>query len=588
MWLYSLLHLSGFDLPMEELVNFRQLHSMTPGHPEYRETPGVETTTGPLGQGFGTAVGQALGLKILGKRFNTSEHTLFDSKVFVLTGDGCMMEGVSSETASLAGHLGLDNLICIYDANDICLDGPLSESCSEDTGLRFEAYGWDVIRVDGHNLDEIHQSLASLREEQKRPCLIIAQTTIGKGAPNKAGTHKVHGSPLGPEEVAATKEALGLPVEDFYVPQPVRNYFSQKQAQWVEMEAKWSRRFDSWAAANPDLAKDFQDMLDGKLPENLEEVLKAKEFKPVLASRVSSNECLQVLGDLLPQLYGGSADLSCSDMTMMKQHEVVAPGVFQGRNIKYGVREFGMAAMANGLCQTQMIRPYIGTFLTFSDYMRNAIRLAALQELPVIYQFTHDSIFLGEDGPTHQSVEQVASLRAIPNLHVIRPADNHEMKMAWIAALKYSGPTALCLSRQGLPELPGTDVSYEDGVGRGAYIVRKEKGTPDYTFFATGSELALACDVAMELDKRGKNVRVVSMPCWELFEAQDREYRQSIVGGDLGVRVCIEAGVDMGWHRYIGIDGIAITQNAFGLSAPAGALAQHFGFTLEAILERIL
>ncbi len=588
MWLYSCLHLSGFDLSMEEIKRFRQLHSKTPGHPESRETVGVESTTGPLGQGVGNAVGQALALKLLAEKFNTPAHKIIDCKVFFLMGDGCVMEGVSSEASSFAGHLRIDNLIGIYDSNKISLDGPLSESCSEDTKKRYEAYGWEVFEVDGHDLDAVQNVIQQARTNQDRPRLIIAHTIIGKGSPNKAGTHKVHGSPLGPEEVKATKAALGIPEEQFFVFPAVYEFFKKKRIQDAANEEEWRKTFDAWGKGNPEKLREFEKMARREIPNDLEQKLQALEIKGPVAGRKASQDVINVLADLLPQLYGGSADLSGSDLTMMKKYPIVAPGVFSGRNIKFGVREFGMATMATGMAETDMILPVIGTFLTFSDYMRNAIRLCSLMKEQVIYQFTHDSIFLGEDGPTHQAVEHYATLRAIPNLHVIRPGDDYEVKMAWIAALRYRGPTALLLTRQNLPSLKETHVPYDQGVGRGAYILKKEKGKPDYMLVATGSELHLAVDVAEELEKLGKNVRVVSMPCWELFELQDDNYKNQIFGGDLGKRVSIEAGVYQGWHKYIGREGIPICMHTFGLSAPYKDLAREFGFTREAILERIL
>lgn len=589
MWLYSCLHLSGFKVSLADIKQFRQLHSITPGHPESRDTEGVETTSGPLGQGLGNAVGQALGLKVLAEKFNTERIKLFDSKVYCLMGDGCVMEGITSEVSSLAGHLKLDNLIVIYDSNKVSLDGPLDESCSENTKERYKAYGWEVFEVDGHDLEALHQVFSKAKEGQKRPCLIIAHTIIGRGSPNKAGTSKVHGSPLGEAELIATKEALGLPLEPFYVPQKVYDFFDARAKKDRLAEEEWNRKLDEWAKENPDFFKEFEDMRQHKLPSDLEARLKAVCIDSPMATRTASQTVLQELGKILPQLIGGSADLSGSDMTMMKEFGVIKPGIFTGRNIKFGVREFGMAAMATGMAQTEMFTPYIGTFLTFSDYMRNAIRLAALMRTHVIYQFTHDSIFLGEDGPTHQPIEHFAALRAIPYLHFIRPADNHEIKMAWLAALRYEGPTALSLSRQNLPALEETKVSYTEGVGRGAYIIKKEKSDQvDYMLVATGSEVALALDVAKELERLGKNVRVISMPCWELFEKQPVDYKSSVFGGSLGIRVSIEAGVDQGWHKYIGMDGIAICMESFGHSAPASALAEEFGFTVPAILERIL
>lgn len=588
MWLYSCLYLSGFNLSLEEIKRFRQLHSKTPGHPEYGLTDGVEATTGPLGQGVGNAVGMALGMKILAAKFNKDEYPLFNNKIYCVAGDGCMMEGVSSEASSLAGHLKLNNLVLIYDFNLVCLDGPTSESFSEDTKMRYRAYGWDVYDIDGYDFDQMDAVFSGIRKKQEKPVLVVLRTVIGKGSPHKAGTSKVHGSPLGPEEVAATKEALGLPKEEFYVPQSALTFFEQKWPKEEALEAEWNDLFSRWSKAYPDLAKEFEKMKSYFMPSDLEETLKKIEIKSPIAGRAASQIVLQTLGKILPQLIGGSADLSVSDLTMMKDYPIIAPGNYSGRNIKYGVREFAMGTMANGLFLTGMFQPFSGTFLTFSDYMRNSIRLAALSPYHVIYQFTHDSIFLGEDGPTHQPIEHLAALRAMPNLHVIRPADSNEVKMAWIAALRYKGPTAIALSRQSLPELQSARVPYDQGVGRGAYIVKKEEGKPDLTLFSTGSELSLALEAAESLEKLGKRVRVVSMPCWALFEKQDAEYKDSIVGGDLGVRVAIEAAVDFGWHKYIGRDGVAICMEGYGHSAPAADLAQEFGYTIDAIVERLL
>ena len=588
MLLYSCLHLAGFNLSMDELKRFRQIHSLTPGHPEYGMTEGVESTTGPLGQGVANAVGQALGLKLLGAKFNSEEYPLFNAKVYCLAGDGCMMEGVSSEASSFAGHLNLDNLVLIYDANQISLDGPLSDSMSENVKMRYLAYGWDVYDLDGYDLEAMDEIFTKLSQQQKRPTLIVMRTLIGKGSPNKEGTHKAHGAPLGAEEVELTKRILGLSQEDFFVPHSVYDFFEKKRVKEAQLEQKWKDLLRQWAEAKPDLYAEFMHMVEKRLPENLEAQLFQLEIKNPLATRSSSNAVLNTLGDLLPQLYGGSADLSSSDMTMMKKLAIVTNDNFSGRNIKYGVREFAMGACATGLAQTDMITPYIGTFLTFSDYMRNAIRLAALSKVQVIYQFTHDSVFLGEDGPTHQSVEHLAALRAIPKLHLIRPADSWEVKMAWIAALRYRGPTALVLSRQNLPELVGTRLPYEQGMAKGAYIVKKEATPPQFTLIATGSEVSLALDVAVALEKRGKAVRVISMPCWQLFEAQSDEYKQCIVGGNLGKRVSIEAGVSFGWSKWIGPEGIAICIDSFGESAPASDLATEFGFTVDAILARLL
>jgi transketolase len=588
MLLYSCLYLTGYDLSLEDIKQFRQLHSKTPGHPESFETPGVETTTGPLGQGVGNAVGMALGMKLLAAKFNTEKHKIIDNKVYVLMGDGCVMEGISSEASSLAGHLKLDNLIALYDANHVSLDGPLSDSCSENTKMRYQSYGWEVFEVDGNDLEAVHAVFPKLIHDQHCPRLLIMHTLIGKGSPHKAGTSKVHGSPLGVEEVKATKIALGAPEEPFFVPQTVLDFFKQKLPKDAALQNEWKKLFEEWGRANPALLKEFEAMSRSQLPNNLEELLNQLQISSPIAGRKASQDVLNVLAEQLPQLYGGSADLSCSDLTMLKKYPVVVPGAFKGRNIKFGVREFCMATMATGLAQTGLITPFIGTFLTFSDYMRNAIRLASLMKEHVVYQFTHDSIFLGEDGPTHQPIEQLAALRAMPNLHVIRPGDAYEVKMAWIAALNYKGPTALALSRQNLPEISLTKVPYAEGVGRGAYILKKETRTPDYTLLATGSELHLALDVSEALEKLGKQVRVISMPCWEIFEKQSPEYKESVLGGNLGRRVSIEAGVDQGWHKYIGREGIAICMEGYGASAPARDLAEAFGFTVESILERIL
>jgi transketolase len=588
MWLYSCLHLSGFPLSLEEIKRFRQQGSITPGHPEYHMTEGVEATTGPLGQGVANAVGMALGFKLLAAKFNKDGFPLFNNKIYTVAGDGCIMEGVSSEASSLAGHLKLNNLVLIYDSNRICLDGHLSECCSEDTAARYKAYGWDVIECDGYDFDAMDQAFTGLLHKQDKPTLIVLHTIIGKGSPHKADSSKAHGSPLGVEEVALTKEALGLSKEDFYAPQSVYQYFEQRLEKDAALEADWNQLYKKWASTYPDLAVEFEKMKTQQLPTDLEDVISKIEIKSPIAGRSASQVVLQTVGKMLPQIIGGSADLSCSDLTMMKDFPIITADHFTGRNIKFGVREFAMSAAINGLYTTGMFIPYCGTFMTFSDYMRNAIRLAALSHYHVIYQFTHDSIFLGEDGPTHQPIEHLASLRAMPNLHVIRPADANEVKMAWIAALKYHGPTALILSRQNLPELPHTKVSYCEGMGRGAYIVSQTKGKPDFTIFSTGSEVHLSLDVAQRLEKTGKKVRVISMPCWALFEEQPNDYKDSVLGGDIGIRVAIEAGVEFGWHKYIGHAGIAICMKSFGHSAPAEDLAIEFGFTGDAIVERLI
>lgn len=588
MWLYSFLHLSGYKVSLDDLKHFRQLHSITPGHPEYHLTEGVEATTGPLGQGIGNAVGMALGLKILGQKFNTKEFPLFTGKVYCVAGDGCFMEGISSEASSFAGHLKLDNLVLVYDSNNICLDGPISECLSEDTKARYRGYGFDVYEVDAYDFDSLNKVFSEIKSHQERPVLVVAHTIIGRGSPNKAGTHHAHGSPLGEEEIKLAKKELGLPEEPFFVPQAVRSFFSERAEKGAELEKNWNDLFRKWSGEYPDLFKEYEQMRKKTLPSHLEEELAKIPMKTPLAGRTASQNVLNALSKMLPQIYGGSADLSGSDMTMMKEYPIIKPGDFKGRNLKFGVREFAMGTIVNGLSCTDMITPFCGTFLTFSDYMRNSIRLAALSGYHVIYQFTHDSIFLGEDGPTHQPIEHLAALRAMPKLHLIRPADNNEVKMAWIAALRYEGPTALILTRQALPELAGTKVPYAEGMGRGAYIVKKEKRKPDVTLLATGSEVSLAMDTAAALEKLGKSVRVISFPCWQLFDQQPEKYQESLLGGDIGLRVSIEAAATFGWSKYIGRKGLAIGMETFGHSAPIADLAQEFGFTADAIVERIL
>jgi transketolase len=584
MLLYSCLCLAGFNVSVEDLKNFRQLYSKTPGHPEYGETEGVEATTGPLGQGIGNAVGIALGYKILQEKFNTEEFKLIDNKIFCLAGDGCMMEGVASEASSLAGHLCLDNLIVIYDANKITLDGPLLDCCSEDTKARYRSYGWDVYEIDGHDFAAIDGVMREIRVLQRRPVLIVANTIIGKGSPHKAGTHNVHGSPLGSEEAKDTKAALGLSGDEFYISKDVFKFFDKRRCGQKEDDKKWHQLLDKWAHKYPKLFEELKQMKEKKFSNNLEETLKKLSLKNPIAGRSASQEVLNMLSKEMSFLYGGSADLSTSDKTFLKGFSIITNHDFKGRNIKYGTREFAMGAISNGLALVGFFLPFCGTFLTFSDYMRSAIRLASLSSLKVIYQFTHDSIFVGEDGPTHQPVEHIASLRAMPNLHVIRPADGNEVKVAWLAALEYEGPTAIILSRQDLPLLSGT----EEGLKRGAYVIRRENKKADFTLFASGSELFLALEVATKLREAGKDVRVVSFPSFELFDKQSLDYRNSVVGGDIGKRVSIEAGVSFGWHKYIGIDGIAISVESFGFSAPAERVAEEFGFDVNGIVQKLI
>lgn len=584
---YACLHLSGYELTIEDLKQFRQLNSKTPSHPQYGTTEGVETTTGLDGQGIAYGVGQALGLKLLGSRFNRDGFSIYDAKVIVLAGDGCFMEGISHEACSLAGHLNLNNLIIVYDRNKTCLDGFVSESCSEDTKKRYQAYGWDVVEINGHDLDELDNAFSSLKESQSKPTLIIADTTIGMGAPTMAGSYLVHSAPLEKDEYSKAKAALGLPSSQFFVPEEVYAFFADKLEQDIEEEKKWDQIFNSWKESYADLHAEFTKMAEKWLPEDLEKQLKSISISSPSSGRKASHIVLNFLGDLLPGLYGGSADLARSDMTHMDRHATVTPEQFEGRNIKYGVREFGMACIAIGLAQTNMILPFIGTFLSFSDYMLSAVRMAALMKLPLIYQLTHDSIFVGQDGPTHQPVEHLAYFRAIPDLQVIRPADVNEVKMAWLAALKYEGPTAIVLSRQELPICSGTDKSYKDGVGRGCYVVKDAEQPLDFTLMATGSELSLALAAAQVLEAKGYCVRVLSMPSWKLFDAQPEEYKEKVLGENSGERISIEAAVDIGWHKYV-LSGKTISVNRFGKSAMPDDLAKEFGFTLNQVVETIL
>jgi transketolase len=588
MWLYALLHLSGFDLSLEQIKKFRQLHSQTPGHPELGHTKGVETTTGPLGQGIAHAVGQALGLKKIAVHYQLPP-SLFAPKVVALAGDGCMMEGISHEACALAAHLGLDNLIVIYDANQVCLDGPLNECCSEDTAGRFRAYGWDVISIDGHALDQIQKAVDQARGQQTRPLLIMARTVIGFGAPNKAGSHEAHGAPLGSGEAKQTLEKLGLSLEPFKLDEKVKIFFDQHLEQQKKKYDQWQQAWKKWEKDHPQLAKAWQEALDADI-QGAQALLEQLPVKASVATRSSSSEALNALASHFPWIVGGSADLSCSDNTFIKSQKVLSKDHWLGRNIKYGVREFAMAAIACGIAQTRLWKPFVGTFLTFSDYMKNAIRLCTIMQLPVIYQFTHDSVFLGEDGPTHQPIEHLAGLRAIPGLQVIRPADVHEVRAAWLWALQTKGPTALILSRQAVTTFEATQKAPDEGVGRGAYIIyepQKQNGKLDWVLLASGSEVSLALEVAKACEAKGVRARVVSMPCPTLFDAQTQEYRESVLGPVGTSRVSIEAASTMGWHKYLGDKGIAIGIDHYGYSAPAKDIYGLVGFTSEAILSKM-
>jgi transketolase len=587
MFLYSLLHLSGYDLSLEELKNFRQLHSKTPGHPEYLEAPGVETTTGPLGQGIACATGMAIAQKLLAARFG---QELFDAKVFALAGDGCFMEGISSEASSLAGHMRLNNLVLIYDSNDICLDGPTSECLTEDTGRRYEAYGFSVITIDGHDLGQIEKAFQKARAEQNKPTLIIARTIIGKGAPKKQGTNAAHGAKLGQEEIDGLKKALGWPDEAFHIPAEVTEYMASRQADFQAYETAWNAKLEAMKQADPAKAALWNVYLSKRLPADFADQVYNMDVAANKATRAQSQSILTKVAELAPFFISGSADLSCSDLTSIKSAANVTPQDWSGRNMKYGVREFAMAAISYGMALHGMIQPMCGTFFTFSDYMRNAIRIASLMKQRVIFQFTHDTILLGEDGPTHQPIEHLAALRAMPGVTVIRPADENELKAAWIEAFAINGPVALVLSRQNIVSQGDASKSKAlRGVAQGAYVLYGEAGARcDVMLVATGSEVGLAMQAAKLIEAQGKSVRVVSMPSWELFEKQDEGYKALVLGGEIGLKVSIEAACEMGWHKWVGSDGVVIAINRFGISAPAEQLAEIFGFTPQKVADRVM
>ncbi len=584
MLLYASLHLAGFDVSLDDIKNFRKLHSPTAGHPEYRELPGIETTTGPLGQGVATGIGMAFGQKIMEAQFGVERQGLLNSKTYILAGDGCIMEGISAEACSFAGHNNLDNVVLIYDANDICLDGPIDECLSEDTAKRYEAYGWHVQTIDGHDLNDIDNACRAAAAHQGQPCLIIAKTTIGFGAPNMAGTSDVHGKALGDDERRLAKEALNIPQDpEFFVPQEVYDFFAGRAQDGQALEAAWTQTWDAWAAENPEQAKAWRIAESKELTQDMIRAIQNTDCGSG-ATRQLSSKVLQTIHDVVPFVIGGSADLSCSDSTMMKSGGVVSAKDYSGRNIKYGVREFAMGAIASGLTLQGQIVPYVGTFLMFSDYMRNAIRVAALMKIPVIYQFTHDSVLLGEDGPTHQPVEHLASLRAIPGLIVMRPGDSTEVKAAWVTALQRQQPVALILSRQGVPELEGS--SFE-GTQKGGYILKKEASDAlDFCILTTGSECELALEVAEAKEAEGKSVRVVSIPSFELFNEQSSDYQNEVLGNATQY-VSIEAQSTFGWHQYVGRDGICIGVDRFGISAPLADIKEEFGLTLEKVLEKL-
>jgi transketolase len=581
MLLYSMLHLAGYDLPMDELKKFRQWGSKTPGHPEYGHTAGVETTTGPLGQGIANAVGMAIAEQMLAERFNTSDCEVVNHHTYVICGDGCMMEGISHEACSLAGHLGLGKMVLIYDFNHITIEGKTDLAYSDDVRKRFEGYRWNVLEMDAHDMAQIDQTLAAAKNEKERPTLIIAHSTIGKGAPKLAGSHKCHGEPLGDEEVAATKTALGLPPDQFfYVPAEVRETFAARAKEMEKRVAKWKDLMRIYREKYPDKAGMWEVFQKGRIPANLDQQL--PEFDPAkpVATRNASGTVMQKLAKALPFFVGGAADLSPSTKTYIDGGGDIGPRAFKGVNFHFGIREHGMIAIASGLTQHGGFRVFGATFFAFLDYCKSSVRLAAIMKLPVIYVFTHDSFYVGEDGPTHEPVEQTMSLRLIPGMTTLRPADATETAAAWIAALKHKeGPVALLLTRQNLPILDRKQFPPANSVEKGAYILwDSAPGAPELILIATGSEVSLALDAARKLAAQCR-VRVVSMPSWELFEKQDAVYRDSVLPPACRKRVSIEAGSTLGWQKYTGDQGRSIGLDTYGASAPYQVLAEQYGFT---------
>jgi len=592
MLLYSLLHLSGYDLPMEEIKNFRQLHSKTPGHPEYGYAPGIETTTGPLGQGIANAVGMAIAERTLAGQFNQPGHAVIDHHTYVFLGDGCMMEGISHEACSLAGTLGLGKLTALYDDNGISIDGEVQGWFTDNTPMRFRAYGWHVIEgVDGHDGKAVKKALAEAKGVTDKPSLICCKTVIGWGSPNKQGKEDCHGAPLGDAEIALVRQTIGWPHPAFEIPAEIYAGWNAKD-KGAAREAEWNTRLAAYKAAHPELAAELERRLSGKLPTDWQakagayiDAVNAKAEK--VATRKASQNCLNGYGPLLPELLGGSADLACSNLTLWSGCRGINTEA-GGNYIYYGVREFGMAAIANGIALHAGFIPYTATFLIFSEYARNALRMAALMKQRSIYVFTHDSIGLGEDGPTHQPVEQAATLRMIPNMGVWRPCDAVETALAWKIAIERStGPTCLLLSRQNLPHQSRTAEQLAN-IAKGGYVLLDcGCGTPDAILIATGSEVELAVAAAKELTAKGKKIRVVSMPSTDCFESQSKEYRQSVLPDAVQARVAVEAGVTGGWYRYVGTKGRVIGLDRFGESAPAEQLFPYFGFTTENVVKAV-
>ncbi|HZS43668.1 MAG TPA: transketolase [Blastocatellia bacterium] len=589
MLLYSMLYLTGYDLSLDDIKNFRQWDSKTPGHPEYGLTPGVETSTGPLGQGFANGVGMAIQQKYLASYFNRPGHEIFDYKVYAIVSDGDLMEGVASEAASLAGHLKLNNLIYIYSDNKISIEGSTGLAFTEDAGDRFRAYDWQVLRVEGNNLKDIAEAVTIANQSIERPTLIVARTHIGYGSPHKQDSREAHGEALGVEEVKLTKEAYGWPPDkQFYVPDEVLQFYRQQVDIGAKREAEWQKRFDAYAKEFPDLAAQWQQWISGKLPEGWDSDFPDFKGAKPLATRNASGEVMNAFAKKLPNFLGGSADLAPSTMTHLKEFGDFEPGNYSGRNFHYGVREHAMGSVNNGIAVGRTLIPFGATFLIFSDYQRPTIRLAAMMEVQQVFVYTHDSIGLGEDGPTHQSIEQLPSLRAIPNLFVVRPADHTETAEAWrIAINRRTGPTALVLTRQKVPVIDRDKYAPASGVQKGGYILSEAKdGKVDVILIATGSEVHLALDAQTKLAEQGVGARVVSFPCIELFLEQSEEYRNEVLPRSVSARVAIEAAMDFGWHRWVGYDGDVIAMKRFGASSPGEVLFEKFGFTVDNVVNR--
>ncbi len=580
---YALLHLTGYDLGLDEIKNFRQWGSATPGHPEAGHTPGIEVTTGPLGAGFSMAVGLALAERWLAARFNRPGHTIVDHYTYGICSDGDLMEGVSAEAASLAGTLGLGKLIFLYDDNGITIDGETDLTFREDVGMRFRAYGWQVEEVDGKDLDMVSKAIQAAQEDSFRPSLIIAHTQIGEGSPNKVGSPSAHGSPLGADEVKLTKEALGWPQEPpFLVPPEARQVFERALEQGPAEEAEWQRHFEAYAKEYPELADEWRRGLLGMLPEGWKAALPRFELGEEIETRKASGKALNALAPLIPNLVGGSSDLAASNNTNLDDSPVLSEEEPAGRNIHFGVREHAMAGILNGLARHGGILPFGGTFLTFSDYMRPALRLGAMMRSKAAFVFTHDSIGLGEDGPTHQPIEHLASLRAMPGLSLIRPADANETIGAWAVALEQDGPTALALTRQKVPVLTDHETAME-GVSCGAYILADTDGEPDVILIATGSEVQIAIEARELLSSDGIAARVVSMPSWDRFEAQTHAYRESVLPHTVRARVAVEAAASFGWHRWVGTEGEIVGVDRFGASAPYRVIYEELGIRADRV-----